>query len=79
MIREEIGRLPDSAADFYRHGAEAAAPHFAGKELGELFPADHRMAYDAEEVLGNRRRPSIVHDVDGGVCCLGQYVSERQV
>jgi acetyl-CoA carboxylase carboxyltransferase component len=50
-IREEVARLPDSGASFYRHGAEVAAPLFQASELAGLFPADYRMTYPAEEVL----------------------------
>ncbi|MDP6538411.1 MAG: carboxyl transferase domain-containing protein [Planctomycetota bacterium] len=51
MIRAEIRRLADGAQGFYRGGTEPAAPHHAPRELAGLFPDDHRMAYDADEVL----------------------------
>ena len=51
LIRAEIERLPSTAADFYRHGAESAAPHHPSSELDGLLPTDHRMAYSADEVL----------------------------
>jgi len=51
LIRREVKKLASGAADFYRHGAEALAPHFAPGELTALFPDDHRHAYEAEEVL----------------------------
>ena len=50
-IRAEVRRLADGAQDFYRGGLEEAAPHHAPSELGGLFPIDHRMSYDAGEVL----------------------------
>jgi acetyl-CoA carboxylase carboxyltransferase component len=50
-IRAEVRRLADGAQDFYRGGVEEAAPHHAPSELAGLFPADHRMSYDAGEVL----------------------------
>ncbi|MEM7306067.1 MAG: carboxyl transferase domain-containing protein [Planctomycetota bacterium] len=50
-IRAEIEKLPGPAADYYRYGGEPGEPHFAPTELPGLFPADHRMAYDVEEVL----------------------------
>ncbi|HEX6883425.1 MAG TPA: carboxyl transferase domain-containing protein [Planctomycetota bacterium] len=51
VIRREIEKLPTSAVAYYRHGAEALAPHFAPEELAALVPDDHRHAYPAEEVL----------------------------
>jgi 3-methylcrotonyl-CoA carboxylase beta subunit len=51
LIRAEVEKLPSSAADYYRYGAEAAPPHFAPDELRSLVPADHRHAYAAEDVL----------------------------
>jgi 3-methylcrotonyl-CoA carboxylase beta subunit len=51
LIRAEIKRLPSSGCDFYRHGAQAAAPHQPAHELAGLFPQDHRVTYDVEEVL----------------------------
>ncbi len=50
-IREEVARLPDSGAAFYRHGVEPAEPMQGPAELAGLFPSDHRMTYQAEEVL----------------------------
>jgi len=51
MIRDEVARCAGSAADFYRHGAEAAPPSQPADELDGLFPADHRMTYPVDEVL----------------------------
>jgi acetyl-CoA carboxylase carboxyltransferase component len=51
LIRAEVEKLPGSAADFYRYGGEAGAPHFAPAELGGLLPADHRHSYAAEDVI----------------------------
>jgi acetyl-CoA carboxylase carboxyltransferase component len=51
LIRREIARLPSAGEAFYRHGADAAEPHQPARELGGLFPSDHRMGYEAEEVL----------------------------
>jgi acetyl-CoA carboxylase carboxyltransferase component len=50
-LREEIERLPGSAADYYRQGSEAAPPRFATAELDGLFPKDHRSTYDMRQVL----------------------------
>jgi len=51
MHPEDIGKLPSTANDYFRFGEEAAEPHFPASELASLFPTDHRMAYDAEELL----------------------------
>ncbi len=50
-IRAEVAKLPGSAVDYYRRGGEAAEPHFPPGELARLVPEDHRMAYEAEELL----------------------------
>ena len=50
-IRAEVAKLPGSAADYYRHGADGAPPHHPSSELAGIFPTDHRMTYPAEEVL----------------------------
>src|SRR5687767_13363697 len=51
LIRSEIAKTPSSGADFHRHGAEPAEPFQPAAELAGLFPADHRMTYEAEEVI----------------------------
>jgi len=51
QIRAELRRLASSSAAFYRHGADPGEPHHAAAELSGLFPADHRMSYDVEQVL----------------------------
>ena len=51
LIRREVSKLAGAACDFYRHGAEFAAPHHPPAELDGIFPSNHRMSYDAEEVI----------------------------
>jgi len=51
MIREELRRLPSTATAFHRHGADPSEPFHSPDDLQGIFPADHRMTYDAEEVL----------------------------
>jgi 3-methylcrotonyl-CoA carboxylase beta subunit len=51
LIRAEVARIGTAAADYYRHGVAAAAPFQPADELDGLFPADHRMTYEADEVL----------------------------
>ena len=50
-VRREVSKLPGSACDYYRYGAEAGEPRFASDELDGLFPSDHRRSYDTREVL----------------------------
>jgi acetyl-CoA carboxylase carboxyltransferase component len=50
-IRAEVAKLPGSAADYYRGGAEGAPPHHPASELAGIFPTDHRMTYPADEVV----------------------------
>jgi 3-methylcrotonyl-CoA carboxylase beta subunit len=63
MLRDDIARLPGSAADFYRHGAEAEPPLFEPSELAEVFPADHRQVYDIRQVLSRLVDGSLFHEV----------------
>jgi len=51
MIREDIAKLPSSAADYYRGGVDAAEPMHDAGEVEGLFPADHRHTWSVEEVL----------------------------
>jgi 3-methylcrotonyl-CoA carboxylase beta subunit len=62
-IRREVARLPSPAVDFYRHGAEPMPPEFAPSELMSLFPQDHRMGYDAREVLARLVDQSLFWEV----------------
>ena len=50
-IRRDVARLPSSAADFYRGGGGSIDPLFPASELAGLIPADHREAYDAQQVV----------------------------
>ena len=50
-IQSEVRKLPTSAADYYRYGAQPAPPQHSARELDGLFPVDHRMAYDPHQVL----------------------------
>ena len=51
LIRREVEKLSTPAVDFYRHDADGADPFFPAFELDGLFPPDHRMTYEVEEVL----------------------------
>ena len=37
-IRDEVAKLPSSAADYYRHGADAGSARFPAHELDGIFP-----------------------------------------
>jgi len=50
-VKEELAKLPACGAEFYRHGADPAAPFHPPEELDGLLPADHRVTYTADEVL----------------------------
>ena len=50
-IRAEVENLPGSAANYYRYGAEAKDPDFDTGEIFGLLPPDHRLVYDAREVI----------------------------
>lgn len=63
VMREEVARLPSSAAAFYRHGATPEPPRFDPAELGALFPSDPRQVYEVEEVLARLVDASLFHEV----------------
>jgi len=62
-VRRDVARLPSSGADFYRGGSGAIEPRFAAAELAGLIPADHREAYDANQVLARLVDQSLFWEV----------------
>lgn len=50
-LRQEMARLPSSAVEYYRFGAAPAEPRFPTEELEGLIPPDHRVIYDARQVI----------------------------
>jgi acetyl-CoA carboxylase carboxyltransferase component len=62
-IRADVARLPSSAAPFYRGDAGAIEPAHAPKELSGIIPADHREAYDANQVLARLCDQSLFWEV----------------
>ncbi len=62
-IRCDVTRLPSSGADFYRGDLAEMAPRFAASELAGLLPADHREAYDANQVLARLVDQSLFWEV----------------
>jgi acetyl-CoA carboxylase carboxyltransferase component len=51
MVRKEVARLPSTASDYYRFGADPLAPRFSPSELDGLLPPDHRVVYDVRQVI----------------------------
>ncbi len=62
-LRREIARLPSSAAPFYRGDGESIAPRFRPQELAGIVPADHREAYDANQILARLTDQSLFWEV----------------
>lgn len=50
-IRQEVAKLPDSAARYYRHAFDPADPRFPPREIDGLLPTDHRVVYDVRQVI----------------------------
>jgi 3-methylcrotonyl-CoA carboxylase beta subunit len=62
-LRDEVSRLPTSAASFYRGGVEPMEPRFSPDELPGLLPVDHRQAYDSIEILARLCDQSLFWEV----------------
>ena len=62
-LRDEVGRLPGSAAAFYRGGRGVIEPRFPSVELSGVVPRDHRQAYAAEQVLARLSDQSLFWEV----------------
>ena len=76
-IRRDVARLPSSGAEFYRGGLGIIAPRFGTAELSALIPADHREAYDANQVLARLVDQSLFWEVmpevgDEMICGIGR-------
>lgn len=63
LIREEIGKLPSPAVDFYRHGAEPSPPRLSPDDLPALFPVDFRQTYAIEDVIARLVDDSLFHEI----------------
>ncbi len=50
-IREEVAKLPTSAVEYYRYGAEPAPPMYDPLEIEGILPPDHRVTYDMRQVI----------------------------
>jgi acetyl-CoA carboxylase carboxyltransferase component len=62
-IRQEVAKLPSSAASYYRHQFAPAPPRHAPEELNGLIPADHRVVYDVREVIARLVDSSLFGEV----------------
>ena len=51
VLRQELDKLQGTSVDFYRHGADPAAPFHGASELDGLLPVDHRVTYNADELI----------------------------
>jgi acetyl-CoA carboxylase carboxyltransferase component len=62
-LRRDVARLPSSGADFYRGDIRPIDPRFVPAELAAMVPADHREAYDANQVLARLVDQSLFWEV----------------
>ena len=62
-LREEVRRLPSSAASYYRGGRGPIEPRFPTVELSGLVPRDHRQAYRSEQVLARLTDQSLFWEI----------------
>jgi acetyl-CoA carboxylase carboxyltransferase component len=50
-MRQEVAKLPTSAAGYHRHAHAPAPPRFSPHEINGLLPVDHRVTYEIREIL----------------------------
>ena len=62
FIRAEISKLPGTAVEYYRYGADVQEPLYNPNDLYALFPQDHRHSYDIKEVMARLVDGSVVHE-----------------
>lgn len=62
-LRQEVARLPSSAASYYRHGQAPLPPRFSPEELREVFPPSPRESYEVRQVLARILDGSLFHEV----------------
>ena len=62
-MRREVADLPSSAMPYYRYGVDAAPPRFSPDDLTGILPADHRVAYDARELIARLVDASLFQEV----------------
>jgi 3-methylcrotonyl-CoA carboxylase beta subunit len=64
QIREDIKKLPSSAADYYRRGMWHAPPHYGEEELSMLVPVSSRESYSMKEVLARLIDASLFYEFE---------------
>lgn len=62
-IRAEVARLPSTAVDYYRYGAQPEEPIEDPAELPALLPRDHRHVYDIRQIVARLVDGSLFHEV----------------
>ncbi len=89
-VREEIGRMPTTAVDYYRGGTAPMGPAFDAGELTGLVPPDHREGYDVCQMVARLCDQSLFWEFSAGsgeeiLCGVGRvsglymgFVTNRQ-
>lgn len=62
-VQEEIKKLPTSAIDYYRYGAQNMPPIYSCTELEGLFPKDYRMTYDMKQIIARLTDQSLFWEI----------------
>lgn len=62
-IRQEVGKLPESAVKYYRHGFSPADPRYSPNEINGLLPTDHRVVYDVRQIIARLVDSSLFWEV----------------
>jgi acetyl-CoA carboxylase carboxyltransferase component len=62
-LRAEVATLASSAAQYYRHGADPAPPHFSPDELEAIIPARASQPYDVRQVIARLTDRSLFWEV----------------
>lgn len=76
-IREEVGKLPSSGADYYRFGCAPAPPKFSHEEIEGIFPQNYRINYNMRQVISRLLDQSLFWEIFPGkgeeiICGIGK-------
>jgi acetyl-CoA carboxylase carboxyltransferase component len=63
MIRRDVSLLPTSAIEYYKYGGDTDEALYDSRELGSIFPGDHRMSYDTRQVIARLVDSSLFWEV----------------
>lgn len=66
-IKEELKKLPSSAASYYQGGADAAPPAFLPEDLSGIIPSSPKVGYDVRQVLARLVDHSLFYEFDADV------------